>query len=56
MRGAFTRETLDKSSLLKIPAKIKLGRGTKEHGITNATPSLSPEQASPICKVKNPRE
>jgi hypothetical protein len=46
MRGASTRETLDKSSLLKMPAKIKLvrGKGIKEHRVTKALPQS--------CKVK----
>jgi hypothetical protein len=56
MRGASTRETLDKSSLLKMPAKIKLvrGRGIKEHRVTKALPP-PPSRPPPILQSENPR-
>jgi hypothetical protein len=59
MRSVSTREKLDKSSLLKMPAKIKLGRGkrTKKHKVTKASPLPSlPGRPPLICKVKNPRQ
>jgi hypothetical protein len=62
MSGAFTRETLDRSSLLKMRAKIKLGRGkgTKKRRVAKAPPLPHPpggaEQASPDLQSENQRQ